>query len=92
MTDPTRVHVDVPEVDNRIEMGEILRGLRDFAAQRTGPAVALRSGAGLVPDRDLLEPADLTRVQELAAELAELVDRIPDLAGTQFRRPAGPSA
>jgi hypothetical protein len=85
MTEPTTVRVEVPAVSNVIEMGELLRALRDFADRRTGPTppvgpAASRSAAA---GRDQA----LDRVRELATELAELVDRIPDLPGG---RPAAP--
>jgi hypothetical protein len=88
MSDPihTTVRVDVPEVDNVIEIGELLRGLRDFAAQRAAPP--RRPSTTLRRDRDDARLAELDRVSDLAAQLADLVDRIPDLPGPRRRPPS----
>ena len=82
MTDPNRVtvRVGVPKVDNVIDMGELLRALRDFAGREAGPSPADTPGAAARAD-------DLGRVHDLAAELAELIERIPD-----FPRPGRRSA
>ncbi|WP_448628517.1 hypothetical protein [Geodermatophilus sp. URMC 64] len=73
MSDPQRavVRVQVPKVSNVIEIGEILRALRDVAARE---ATQAPGRAALSTDRS----GDLGRVQDLAGELADLIDRIPD--------------
>jgi hypothetical protein len=91
MTDPTRttVHVDVPKVSNVIEVGELLRALRDFAARQAGPTPPAQPGAAS-QSVDAGRLRDLNRVHELAAELAEVVERIPDLP--RARPPAPPQS
>lgn len=91
MTDPTRstVHVDVTRVSNVIEMGELLRALRDFAARQAEPTPPAQPRAAPQP-ADAGRLRDLNRVHQLAAELAELVERIPDLP--RARPPAPPQS
>jgi hypothetical protein len=85
MTDPTRttVHVDVPKVSNVVEIGEILGALRDFAAREARSAdpsvTTLAPGPAGADQAALRRTTDLARVQDLAAQLAELVEQIPEL-------------
>ncbi|MBM7808059.1 hypothetical protein JOD57_003896 [Geodermatophilus bullaregiensis] len=76
MSDPTRttVHVDVPKVDNVIEVSELLAALRDFAAQQTPPS-------------DSAGATELNQVRDLAAQLTDLVAGMPDIF---HRRPNPP--
>jgi hypothetical protein len=78
MTDPTRttVQIDVPTVSNVISPVELLTALRDYAAERAAQTAARADDAG-----------DMGRVQELAAQLAELLSQLPD-----FTPPASPDA
>jgi hypothetical protein len=91
MTDPTHtvVHVDVPKVSNVIEVGELLRALSDFAARQAASTLPPPPGAAsLAADPGRVQ--DLARVRDLATQLAELVERIPDLP--RSRPPAPPQA
>ena len=98
MTDPIRttIHVDVPKVSNVIEIGEILGALRDFAAreaQPANPSAATRApGAAGADVAALRRSTDLARVQDLAGQLAELVEQLPELHGPARAAPQPPDA
>jgi hypothetical protein len=88
MTDPTRtvVHIDVEKQSNTIEVTELLRALRDFASRQADPGSV---GASAVA---LRRTEDLIRVQDLAAQLADLVEQIPDFPLPDPRLPPAGSA
>jgi hypothetical protein len=75
MSDPTRttVQIDVPQVSNVISPVELLTALRDYAAEQ-GQAQGIAADA---------EPTDISRVHDLAAQLAELVSRLPEFSSGQ---------
>jgi hypothetical protein len=87
---PAVMRVDVPRVSNVIDVGEFLRALRDFAAERAEPAASSgRQAAGpAVADSEQLQT--LGQVRDLAAELAELVENIPDLRRSGQAPPPSP--
>jgi hypothetical protein len=98
MTDPTRttIHVEVPPVSNVIDIGEILGALRDFAAreaQLADPAVAtLAPGAAGSDEAALRRTTERARVHDLAGQLAELVEQLPELHGPARAEPQPPDA
>jgi hypothetical protein len=92
MTDPSpaTVRVDVPQVSNVIDVGELLRALSDFAAERAEPTASSgRQAAGpALADSEQLQT--LGQVRDLAAELAELIENIPDLRRSGRATPPSP--